>query len=225
MQVKGIIDSLNFSSTHLEAYLTSENYIIETVKSISVFTPKRWIEEFKKPLSRNIIEAKILHTSTGLTLPIKRFSISQDKQTLELAGLHGYNYKSKLLSGLLNDLMEHIQDEVITRLDVAIDFKGKIPNRVIKALCKNRKLFNWINSTYVKTQKEKKTNYHINICIYPKHLQSDNNLNEEMHRLEFSFKGAYFRGQYKLKDISKAYEKMRKSIKRLSGLDVEILSL
>jgi len=43
-----------------------------------------------------------------------------------------------------------------------------------------------------------------------------------MQRLEFSFKGAYFRGDLKVKDLSKAYEKMQKSIKRFTGLEVAI---
>lgn len=211
---------MNFSSTHLEEHLNSENYIIEVVKSIGVFEPYRWIEEFKKPLTRHIIEAKILHTSTGLTLPIKRFSVSQDKQTLEFAGLRGYSDKSKLLSELLKELWDDIQDEVIARLDVAIDFKGKVPNKVIKALSKSRTPFKYLNTTYSKTDKEKKSNPHLDIKIYDKGLHA--NLNYDLERLEFCFKGSYFRGKYKVKEIEKAYLIMQKTIKRFSGLDVEI---
>jgi len=224
VKVKGVIDSLNFSSSHLEEYFRSdENYSIEVIKSVGVFEPMRWIEEFKKPLSRNIIEAKILHTITGLTLPIKRFSISQSKQTLELAGLHGYTDKSMLLHGLLQELYEYIQDEIITRLDVAIDFKGKIPSKVIKKLCESRVPFNWCNSRYLKTAREKKSNTHINIILYPKHIKE--NLDYEIERLEFSFKGSYFRGKYRIKDMLKVNEKMQKTIKRFTGLEVLIKSL
>ncbi len=220
MEVKGLIDSFNFSSNHLESYLTNENYNIQTVKGVGISNKDLWLKTFKKPLTRNIIEAKILHTSTGLEIPIKRFSVSQNKQTLEIAGLQGYNDKSKYLNELLNELKEHIQDEVITRLDVAIDFKDKIPIRVIRELKKSRTPFRYANSTYLKTDGEKKTNPHINILIYPKHIKE--NLDDEMQRLEFSFKGAYFRGDLKVKDLSKAYEKMQKSIKRFTGLDVAI---
>lgn len=220
----GLIDSMNFSSSHLEDYFISDDYIIEAVKSVSVFEPQRWREAFKKSLTRNIIEAKILHTSTGLTVPIKRYSTSPQKQTLEFAGLHGYNDKSKLLSELLNDLYEHIQDETITRLDVAIDFKGKIPSKVIKKLCESRIPFKWINSTYLKTDKEKKSNPKINILLYPKH-KKDNNLNYEVGRLEFVFKNPYFTEKIKVRDIAKVYPKMQKTIKRFTGLEVEILLL
>jgi len=216
MEIKGLIDSFNFSSNHLESYFTGGNYSIQTVKGVGISNKDLWIETFKKPLTRNIIEAKILHTSTGLEIPIKRFSVSQNKQTLEIAGLQGYNDKSMHL----NELKEHIQDEVITRLDVAIDFKDKIPIRVIRELKKSRTPFKYANSTYLKTDGEKKTNYKINILIYPKHIKES--LDDEMQRLEFSFKGAYFRGDLKVKDLSKAYEKMQKSIKRFTGLDVAI---
>ncbi len=219
-QRTGFVDSMNFSSSHLESYFISADYIIETVKSVSIFEPQRWLETFHKSLTKNIIEAKILHTSTGLMLPIKRYAISPQKQTLEFAGLHGYNDKSKLLSELLNDSYEHIQDETVTRLDVAIDFKGKIPNRVIKKLCESRVPFHWCNSTYLKTESEKKTNTHINILLYSKHIKE--NLDDELERLEFSFRGAYLRRQYHVRDMPKAYEKMQKTIKRFTGLEVVI---
>jgi len=225
MQVKGKIDSLNISSFDLEMHIKyKKDYIIEPVKSIGVFNPSRWLEEFKKPLSRNITEAKIIHTSTGLTIPIKRYSRSQERQVIEFAGLKGYNDKSKLLTECLNELLQFMQDDIINRIDVAIDFKGSIPQRVLRALRKNRRMFNWYNSTYAKTKKEKKTNDNINICIYPKHLKN-NDLKEEIQRLEFSFKNKYFKKKYKLNNISEAYTKMQKSIKRLCDLEVAILGL
>jgi len=223
VKVEGVIDSLNFSSSDLEALFDDNNYSIEVVKSIGIFEPQRWREAFKKPLSRNIIEAKILHTSTGLELPIKRFSTAKDKQTLEFAGLHGYNEKSRLLRELLQSIESQIQDEVITRLDIAIDFKGKIPNRVIKKLCKSRTPFKWINSTYLKTDSEKKKNYHTNILLYPKHKKVD--LSYEIERLEFSFGGAYFRGKYTIVELEKLYGKIEKTIKRFTGLEVVIKPL
>ena len=222
MSIKGVIDSMNFSSSHLEDYFLNDDYIVETIKSVSVFEPKRWKETFKKSLTRNIIEAKILHTSTGLMLPIKRYSISPQKQTLEFAGLQGYNDKSKLLNGLLCDLYEHIQDEVLTRLDIAIDFKGKIPNRVIKALCKSRTPFKFWNTTYYKTGKEKKTNVRLNIKTYNKAKKS--NLDYELERLEFSFTSQYLQ-KTKIKDLKNLFVKMEKSIKKFSGLEVKIYPL
>ncbi len=224
MKVKGVIDSLNFSSGNLEAlFKNEENYSIEAVKSIGVFEPKLWKEIFNKPLTKNIVEAKILHTTTGLTLPIKRFSVSQTKQTIEFAGLHGYNDKSKHLSELLKEIWEHIQDERITRLDVAIDFKGMIPLRVIKKLCKDREPFRFWNTTYYKTKKEKRTNTRLNIKTYNKSRRI-NNLTEEVERLEFSFTSQYLQN-ITIKNLDKAFQKMEKTIKRISDLDVEILYL
>ena len=219
MKFKGVIDSMNFSSENLEAYFRDEDYIIETVKSIGVFEPDRWVKEFKKSLTRNIIEAKILHTSTGLILPIKRHSRSQKMQVIEFAGLHSYTDKSKLLSELLSSLLEHIQDEQIVRLDVAIDFKGKIPNKVIKKLCEDREPFRFYNTTYYKTKSEKKQNNRLNIKTYSK--SNKEKLGEEINRIEFVFLSDYFK-KIQVKDIKKSFKKMEKTIKRFSGVEVQI---
>lgn len=218
-------DSFNFSSERVEPmFLDMQKYSIEVVKSVGVFEPQRWLEVFGKSLTSNIIEAKILHTHTGLTLAIKRYASSPHKQTLEFAGLHSYTDKSKYLNELLKEIWEHIQDEVIARVDIAIDFKGNIPTRVIKALRKNRKSFQWKNTTYLKTDKEKKSNSNINICRYPKH-KKNNNIDYEMERLEFSFRSAYFRGKYQVENVEEAYKKMVKTIKRLAGIDIAIQAL
>jgi len=224
MKLIGKLDSLNFASKYLEnLFIDEENYIIETVKGVGVFNPSYWLETFKSKLTRNIIEAKILYTSKGLEFHIKRFSVSQDRQTLEIAGITSYTNKDKDKSEFISEVIELAQDEVITRLDIAIDFKDKIPTRVIRNLKKNRKSFNWINSTYLKTKGEKKSNSHINIIIYPKHIKE--NLNDEIYRLEFSFRNSYFKKEFKIKDLEKAYEKMEKTITKFSGLKVAIKSV
>lgn len=217
------IDSFNFSSGILEDLFMSEDYIIEPVKGIGVFKPQRWLEEFGKPITRNIVEAKILHTSNGLVLPLKRFAVTPQKQTIEFAGLYAYTSQSKLLKSLLNELYEYIQGELIARIDIAIDFKGKIPKRVITALNESRIPFKYRNTIYSKTASEKKTNPHINIYIYPKHLKEK--LDYEIMRLEFSFRGAYFRSQYQVKHLDRAILKMQKTIKRFIGLEVAIKPL
>ncbi|QOP42483.1 hypothetical protein FJR45_00335 [Sulfurimonas sediminis] len=184
-----------------------------------MFYPEVWQETFKKPLTKNIVEAKILHTSSGLTLPIKRFSRSQAKQTLEFAGLHGYNENSKLLRVLLMSLKDKLQNEDIARVDIAIDFLGKIPNKVIKKLCEDRKPFRYFNTTYYKSKSEKKQNNRLNIKTYNKSLTKNETKN--IQRLEFSFLSSYIQ-KTKLKDIRKLYKKMEKTIKRFSGLNVQI---
>lgn len=223
MKVKGVIDSMNLSSEHLEDYFNNDDYIIETVKSIGTFNPERWQQAFNASITRNIIEAKILHTSQGLELPIKRHNRSKKRQTLEFAGLHGYNDKSELLSELLAELMEQVGDEIIVRLDVAIDFQGKIPNKVIKHLCKDRKPSRYWNTTYYKSTSEKKSNNRLNIKTYCK-SKKKNNLEDEVTRLEFCFLSPYL-GKLQVKDIQKSFKKMEKTIKRFSGVEAKILSL
>lgn len=130
--LRAFIDSFNFKGSNLEQHFRDENYIIEIVKSVGIFEPNRWVEAFKTKLHRNIIEAKILHTSTGLELPIKRFSTSKDYQSIEFAGLKSYNSKSELLNELLERLLPAIQSETVTRVDVCIDFKEKDTNKGYK---------------------------------------------------------------------------------------------
>jgi hypothetical protein len=213
------LDSMNFASKNLEAYFSNDDYIIETVKSVGVFEPTRWVKVFKSKLTRNIVEAKILHTSTGLTIPLKRYSRSSQTQVIEFAGLHGYNERSKLLSELLQGLKEQIQHEQVTRLDVAIDFKGNIPNKVIKKLCKDREPFKFMNTIYYKSNSEKKQNYYMNIKTYNKSLTKNDTQN--IHRLEFVFMRDYLK-KIQVKDIEKSFKRMEKSIKKFSGLEVQI---
>ncbi|MFK5937796.1 MAG: hypothetical protein QM497_05290 [Sulfurimonas sp.] len=221
MKVKGVIDSLNFSSEHLENYFEDRNmYFIETVKGIGVFEPQVWTQTFKKSLQKHIVEAKILHTFNGLQLPIKRFSSSKLKQTIEFAGLHGYIEKSSFMCEILKNLWGQIQAEVITRIDIAIDFKKAIPKNVLKRVKTSRRTFPCKNTTYFKTQTEKSTNPYIDIKIYDKAKHA--NLKYELQRLEFCFKGGYFRKKYTIEMLDEIIPKLQKTIKRMSGLDVEI---
>ncbi|ADG92281.1 hypothetical protein Arnit_0616 [Arcobacter nitrofigilis DSM 7299] len=218
---------MNFSSDNLEFILDSDDYIIETVKSIGIFNPGRWSETFGKPLAKKVngkwktpfTEAKILHTSKGLALAIKRFNVTPKKQTIEFAGLNGYSEKSRLLKELLSGLFSQLGNSFITRIDVAIDFRGRVPNKVIRQLCKNRQPKQYKNSIYYKTNKEKSTNQKLDIKKYNKSLKND--LDEQIERLEFVFKGGYFH-KLQIIGLGNAYQKMEKSIKRLSGLNVKI---
>ena len=217
------IDSLNLSDKHLEAiFIHSEDYSIQTIKNKSVFNPKVWSETFGKSLKRNIIEAKIVHTCLGLTLPLKTFAVSPLSQTLEFAGLHGYNVRSQLLVQTLRSLESQLQYTRVMRIDIAIDFRGKIPHSIIKALSKTREPFKWKNTTYYKTAKEKKVNRVMDIKIYDKALHAK--LDEPLYRLEFCFKAEYLK-KLLLKDVESIYLKMEKSIKKATGLNVKIDSL
>ena len=105
MRVKrAVIDSLNLSSGSVEDIYNDEKYFsIITVKSIGVHEPDLWKKEFGKLPARNIVEAKILYTNIGLAIPLKRYAVSPQMQTIEFAGLHGYNERSKWLTMLLRE--------------------------------------------------------------------------------------------------------------------------
>jgi hypothetical protein len=51
------------------------------------------------------------------------------------------------------------------------------------------------------------------------------NLDINIVRLEFSFRANYLKATYRVKDLATLYLKMQKTIKRFSGLEVEIQPL
>ena len=215
-----MIDSLNLTDNHIEAiFIRNLDYSIESVKSKSKSDLKRWSETFGKTLKQNIIEAKIIHTYLGLTLPLKTFAVSPLSQTLEFAGLHSYNERSKQLVQTLSELKNQLDYTRVTRIDVAIDFEGEIPKTIIKALSTIREPFRWCNTTYWKTKAEKRSNPYMDIKIYDKKIKED--LDYPLKRLEFCFKGDYF-NKLILRDLSLAKKKMEKSIKKATGLTVRI---
>lgn len=224
MRLKRVgIDSLNLSGRHLESmFFYNQNYSIETVKSKTVFEPKVWSRTFGKSLTKNIIEAKTIHTHLGLTLPLKTFAVTPLNQTVEFAGLCGYNARSKLLVQTFRELKSQLQQSRVTRIDVAIDYRGDIPKSILKALSRTREPFRYGNTTYFKTKKEKKTNRVMDIKIYNKAHQAK--LNFPLMRLEFVFKSEYLK-KLLLKDIETALKKMEKSIKKATGLSVKIESI
>lgn len=227
---KGVFDSINLKSNHLEAiFIQNEDCSIQTVKSISIFEPIIWSETFGKSLKQNIIEAKIIHTHRGATLALKTFAPTPLSQTVEFAGLHGHNSRSEQLVITINELKSQLQQTNISRIDIAIDYERGIPKRIIRELCKTREPFNkkrYPNTTYYKTAKElehkKKSNPYMDIKIYNKQIQAG--LDYPIHRLEFVFKGRYFNDQL-LKDLDLAIKKMEKSIKKAIGLTVKIESI
>jgi hypothetical protein len=223
MKIIGRIDSVSLRSENIERLFTSKDYIIVVVKSVGIFEPKLWSDTFKKALTKSIIEAKILHTSMGLTIALKRYNRSPRVQTLDIAGLQGYDNKSELLNDFLEAHFLEFMECEIKRIDVCFDFV-KVPNRIIKKLCEKREPFKYFNTTYYKTLKEKKTNAKLDIKRYDK--QKEANLSKPLERLEFCFKGAYFPKGMKLKDFDRKFlSKMEKSIKLFSGIDAKILSI
>lgn len=217
---RAVIDSLNLSDNHIEAiFIHHEDFNIEPVKSRGTFKPTVWSKTFGRALTRNIVEAKIIHTYKGATLPLKTFAITPISQTLEFAGLHGYNKRSKLILQTLRELKSQLDTTRITRIDIAIDYQGEIPRRVVTSISKTRKPFKYGNTTYYKTEKEKKTNQKMDIKIYNKAHQAK--LDYPLQRLEFVFKGNYF-NKLLYKDLDLAINKMEKSIKKATGMSVKI---
>jgi hypothetical protein len=90
----------------------------------------------------------------------------------------------------------------------------------IKELCKNRTPFKYWNTTYCKTSKEKRSNVRINIRTYNK-TRTKANLDYELERLEFSFTSQYLKNTT-VKDLEMILKKMKKTIKKFSGLEVKI---
>lgn len=223
MKIIGKIDSISLRSKDFEKMFTSEDYIIVTVKGVGIFKPKLWSDTFKKSLTKSIIEAKILHTSTGLTIALKRYNRSPTKQTLDIAGLQGYDDKARDLNNFFKAHFLEFMECEIKRIDVCFDFV-KVPNRIIKRLCEKREPFKFYNTTYYKTPKELKTNDTLDIKRYDK--QKEANLPKPLERLEFCFKGAYFPKGMKLKDLDRNFlSRMEKTIKRFSGVDAKIFPL
>lgn len=220
MSCKAFIDSINLKNCTFENML-NEDYVIEEVKTIGVFNPDRWKEEFGRKTTRNLIEAKIIHSFNGSVIPLKRHSINKHQQIIEFAGINGYTNKSKLLKDVLLELKEKLEDSHICRIDIAIDMQ-KIPQNIIQELLEKRTPFKFGYTTYYKTEKEKKTNQQIDIKHYNKAVKDK--LPYPMERLEFCFKGQYF-NKIEFKDIETIFKKMQKGIKRFSGLEVEIQSL
>lgn len=217
---KANFDSINLSGYNLlSVFLHNENYTVETVKGKNVWQPHKWVNVFNKKLTQNITEASIISdVGSWLKLPLKTYSRSQTIQVIEYAGIHGYNNRSELVHYHLKEMFSYLQYTVISRIDVAIDYT-KIPRKLIKALEKDRKPFEYLNSTYFKTPKEGKKNLYMNVVWYDKAKKE--NLNEPMERIEFSFGASFFKG-LQLKDLSEAIEKMEKAINRKLGIVVKI---
>lgn len=223
MKTIGRIDSISLRSEDFSQLFDSKNYIIQVAKSVGIFEPSLWIETFKKPLTKSIIEAKILYTSSGLTLPLKRYNRSPNKQSLDIAGLRGYDDKSELLKSFFEAHFSEFMECEIKRIDVCFDF-AKVPNRTIKRLCEKREPFKYRNTTYYKTAKEKKMNVKLDIKRYNK--QKEANLSIPLERIEFCFKGGYFVKGMKLKDLDQKFlSKMEKTIFSFSGIDAKIFPI
>lgn len=213
------VDSLNLSHHSFEHLFQNRNeYKIIIVKGIGISNKSLWLKTFGVRLDRNVIEAKIVFCNNGLNIPLKSYASNPKMQTIEFAGLQGYDERSRLLRELLLELLPQLEDARVRRCDVCIDYE-RYPNHIISKLLDTRRAFKWKNTIYYKTEKEKKTNNTMDIKLYNKQIESK--LNYPLYRVEFVFKGAYFQNK-KLSEIKEIFKKCQKSIFRFSCIDSNI---
>lgn len=213
----GKIDSLNvaISLKELEMILNNrEKYYKETVKDIGVFEPRRWVQ-FEKKLHKHILSASILHTDTGLELPIKCISQLRSKYILEFRGFESYSTKGNNLKEVFKDLQVQLLKGLIHRIDICIDFDYK-PYRVLKELEKTRTPFTYGITTYYKTKSENKKNSYYDVAYYDKSKNS-----QVIHRVEFRFKKAFLKNKT-LQEIETVFSRIEKTIKKSTKLTVKI---
>ena len=71
---KAHIDSINLMSEGFEDLFENDNYHIEIIKAKGIYSPSRYKSEFGQKLKRNLAEVKVIHTSNGLSIPLKRLA-------------------------------------------------------------------------------------------------------------------------------------------------------
>lgn len=215
---KAHIDSINLMSTSFEDLFKGDDYFIEVLKARGVFSPTRYKAEFGQSLKKNLSEVKVIHTSKGLSIPLKRLANNNQMQVIEFAGLSGYLERSQLLQEFFKNVSVEMKDTLISRIDVCLDY-SRIPSSAIKNLKENRNPFKFKNSTYYKSKSEMKVNPYYDVKIYNHSLK--NGLKSKVKRIEFCFKKSFI-GDVMLKDIESIYPKMEKAIFKASELSVKI---
>ena len=212
--MQGFTDSVAFemndsilAKLHLVGVVTVvKNGLIFDEVLLNDFISKRT----KKGTAKQLLELRnlykylaILETETGL-----RYKIMQHKRAkkvnISFQGLQQDNEISKLMEYDLKSFLEHFKEDVeVIRLDVAIDsLKAFNLNTIAKNT--NRKIYNFFNTSYFKTEKEKKVNQHLNIKHYYK-------IQLQVYRLEFVFLKRYFTGKNPMQVIEKT---IRNAIKK-----------
>lgn len=215
---KAHIDSINLMSEGFEDLFENDNYHIEIIKAKGIYSPSRYKSEFGQKLKRNLAEVKVIHTSNGLSIPLKRLANNNLKQIIEFGGLSGYLERSQLLQEFFKNVSVEMENALICRIDICLDY-SRIPSSAIKNLKENRNPFKFKNSTYYKSKSEKKINPYYDVKIYNHSLK--NGLESKVKRIEFCFKKSFI-GDVRLRDIESIYPKMEKAILKASGLSAKI---
>ena len=208
--MKGYIDSIAFefdscilAKFHLFGVESvAKNGIIFDESLLEMFLSNRMTKSKKKQL----IELKnlysylaILETQTGLKYKVMQHKRAK-KVNITFQGLKQYTEVSELMEHDLKDFIELYRDYIsIMRLDVAIDNKEPF-NKDKIARNTNRIISERWNTTYFKTEKEKRKNEHLNIKHYYKKVS-------QLFRLEFVFGRRYFKAKDPLRLIENTIKK------------------
>ena len=170
---------------------------------------KKGIDKQLKELKNLYQYLAILETQTGLKYKIMQHKRAK-KINITFQGLKQYTEISELMEYDLKSFLELFKNDIeVIRLDVAID-NQKAFNLDSIARNTKRNIYNFFNTSYLKTAKEKKVNEHLNIKHYYK-------INVELYRLEFVFKKRYFQGKNPIQTIEKTIQKAIK--KRIKFID------
>ncbi len=208
--MKGYIDSIAFefdscilAKFHLFGVeKVAKNGIIFDESLLEMFLSNRMTKSKKKQL----IELKnlysylaILETQTGLKYKVMQHKRAK-KVNITFQGLKQYTEVSELMEHDLKDFIELYRDYIsIMRIDVAIDNKEPF-NKDKIARNTNRIISERWNTTYFKTEKEKRKNEHLNIKHYYKKVV-------QLFRLEFVFGRRYFKAKDPLRLIENTIKK------------------
>lgn len=232
--IPAAIDSINLASPSFGSlFHYRPNYKIEPLKRKGRGNDKRHRELFGKSFNNIVngerkcpfIEIDAIHSTRGVVFPLKVHAASKDSQTIQFAGLQRYDNRSEQLKEIIFELYEDLQDIIIKRMDICIDFDGELPKEVnISLKRKKRKPKKTENTTYYKTANEGKSNNYINILVYDKGEKENINFIEKVTRLEFQFKGSYWKS-LKFKDMDIAVASLEKSIKSFTGMEISITKL
>ena len=118
---KAHIDSINLMSEGFEDLFENDNYHIEIIKAKGIYSPSRYKSEFGQKLKRNLSEVKVIHTSRGLSIPLKRLANNNLKQIIEFGGLSGYLERSQLLQEFFKNVIVEMEDGYIEQRHVSIN--------------------------------------------------------------------------------------------------------
>ena len=230
---KAKIDSINLTDGSLiSRFFYNKNYKIVIIKRRGYCNNKLYIKTYGKSLFNRVngrgispyTEVYTIQHINGIEVPLKVPNSSKKQQTVEFAGLERYDTRSKKLNIVLCELWEDLQYSKLNRIDVCVDFKKRIPAKVIKTLKKSRDEDIYLNSKYFKTKHQKKRNSVVNIIIYDKSKKEKNYSMGKLIRMEFQFYAPFF-NKMRLKDFQKAIHKIETRINKNTSLNIKVMSL